>query len=586
MMAQVTIRIDGRPVTVESGTYVLAAAQALGIEIPTLCYYKYVTPYAACRICVVEVRDKRGRTRVVTSCNYPVEDGIEIFTNTPRILAARRVNLEMLMSRCAPMPVLTHLAAKLGIETPRWGTGTDTCILCGLCVRVCDEIVGAQAIGFADRGTSRTVTTPFEVDAEACILCGACAALCPTEHIRMEEAEDRAVLHSEISLGPNAAISVPFRQAVPNVPRIQPEYCVHFRTGGCMVCSRVCPKECIHYEDEDRIEEVEVGTVVLATGFHDLEPGPLHQYGYGTAPDVITSMEFERMNNAAGSTNGRILLENGQEPRSIAILHCIGSRDEKHHPYCSRVCCMYALKFAHLVKEKTSAEVYQLYIDLRAFGKGYEEFSQRILSEGVNVIRGKGAEVVPTPAARKDEGPLLVRCEDTLAGRFREIPVDMVILCTALEAQKDAKEVGRLFGVSVGADGWFIERHPKLGPVSTPTDGVFVAGACQGPKDIPDAVAQGGAAAAQAMSLIVRGEVEMDAACAVIDEKICSGCRLCNELCPYGAISFDAEKKVSAVNPALCKACGTCPAGCPSGAIRGLHYTDEQIYAEIEGILA
>jgi heterodisulfide reductase subunit A2 len=585
-MPQVNIRIDGRPIAVEEGSFILQAAQALGVEIPTLCYFKYVRPYAACRICAVEVWDKRGRNKVVTACNFPAEEGLEVLTHTPRVLASRRLNLEMLMSRCAPMPVLTELAEKLGIVEPRWGWGTDTCILCGLCVRVCDEIVGAQAIGFASRGTTRAVTTPFELDSDACILCGACAALCPTNHIKMEESLGREVIHHEISLGPNAAISVPFRQAVPNVPRINPEYCVHFRTGGCMVCSQVCPKECINYEDEERIEEFEVGTVVLATGFQDLDPAVLKQYGYEKLPNVITSMEFERMNNAAGSTDGRIVMEDGREPRSIAILHCIGSRDEKCHPYCSRVCCMYALKFAHLVKEKTAAEVYQLYIDLRSFGKGYEEFFQRILSEGVNVIRGKGAEVVPAPADRKQEGPLLVRCEDTLAGRFREIPVDMVILCTALEAQKDAKEVARQFGISVGADGWFIERHPKLGPVSTTTDGVFIAGACQSPKDIPDTVAQGGAAAAQAMSLMIRGEVEMDAAYAVINEKTCSGCRLCNDLCPYSAISFEQEQKVSKVNPALCKACGTCVAGCPSSAIYALHFADEQIYAEIEGILS
>jgi len=584
-MPQVRIRIDGHPVTVEEGSYVLQAAEALGIEIPTLCYYKYVKPYAACRICVVEAWDSRGRNRVVTACNYPVEEGLEVLTHTPRILTARRLNLEMLMSRCAPMPVLTELAAKLGIEKPRWGYGTDTCILCGLCVRVCDEIVGAQAIGFASRGSYRTVTTPFDLDSDACILCGACAALCPTGHIRLEESAGREVVHHEIALGPNAAISVPFRQAVPNVPRINPEYCVHFRTGGCMVCSRVCPKECINYEEEERIEEVEVGAIVLATGFQDLDPTPLKQYGYGKIPNVITSMEFERMNNAAGSTNGRILLENGEEPKSIAILHCIGSRDAEHHPYCSRVCCMYALKFAHLVKEKTSAEVYQLYIDLRSFGKGYEEFFQRILSEGVNVIRGKGAEVVLAESGRRSEGPLLVRCEDTLAGRWREIPVDMVVLCTALESHADAKETARQFGISVGADGWFIERHPKLGPVSTTTDGVFIAGVCQGPKDIPDTVAQGGAAAAQAMSLVVRGEVEMDAAYARIDESVCSGCRICNGLCPYNAISFIEEKKISEINAALCKACGTCVAGCPSGAIRALHFADDQIYAEIEGIL-
>jgi heterodisulfide reductase subunit A len=401
----------------------------------------------------------------------------------------------------------------------------------------------------------------------------------------MEEMGRRDVVHGEIILGPNAAIAVPFRQAVPNVPRIDPEFCVHFRTGGCKICAQVCPKECIDHEDVEREETLEAGAVVLATGHRDLDPSVLKPYGYGRLPNVVTAMEFERMNNAAGSTNGKIVLENGEEPRSIAILHCIGSRDESHHPYCSRVCCMYALKFAHLVKEKTQAEVYQLYIDLRAFGKGYEEFFQRILTEGVNVIRGKGAEVVADGPDARGEGGLRVRCEDTLAGKFREIPVDMVVLCTALEAHADAKALGHRFGVSVGADGWFIERHPKLGPVATPSDGVFIAGTCQGPKDIPDAVAQGAAASAHAMSLMVRGEVEMDAACAVIDETLCSGCRLCNELCPYGAITFDEEKKVSHANAAICKACGTCAAGCPSGAIRGLHFTDEQIYSEIEGIL-
>jgi heterodisulfide reductase subunit A2 len=584
-MPQVSITIDGQPITVERGSYVLEAASALGIDIPTLCYSKYMQPYAACRICVVEAVDRRGRRRVVTSCNFPAEDGIEILTRTPRVLAARRLNLEMLASRCAPMPVLTDMAHKLGLEQPRWGWGEDTCILCGMCVRVCDEIVGAQALGFASRGVDRRVTTAFDMDAEACILCGACAAICPTGHIRLEEAGGREVVHSEITLGPNAAIAVPFRQAVPNVPRIDPEFCVHFRTGGCKVCAQVCPKECINHEDTDRTEVVEIGTVVLATGFADLDPGRLKQYGYGKLPNVITAMEFERMNNAAGSTSGKILLEDGREPRTIAILHCIGSRDTNHHSYCSRVCCMYALKFAHLVKEKTEAEVYQLYIDMRAFGKGYEEFFHRILEEGVNVIRGKGSEVVKAPA-NSQEGGLLVRCEDTLAGKFREIPVDMVVLCTALEAQPDARELARRFGISVGADGWFIERHPKLGPISTTTEGIFIAGGCQSAKDIPDTVAQAGAAAANAMSLMVRGEVEMDAAYAIVDEETCSGCKLCNDLCPYGAISFLSDRKVSSVNPALCKACGTCAAGCPSGSIHALHFADEQIYAEIEGILS
>ncbi len=583
---RVRVKIDGHPVEVEEGSYVLQAAEQLGIEIPTLCYYPQMTPYASCRMCVVEARDGKGWSKIVTSCNYPVWDGLEIYTDTPRVINARRANLQMLMGSCAPSPVLQKLAEKFGIEEPRWGHGDYTCILCGLCVRVCDEVVGAHALSFINRGFDRDVATPFHLESEACILCGACAKLCPTGYIRMEELEDRVVNHREMTLGPNSAISLPFRQAVPNVPRIYRENCIHYKTGGCMVCAKVCPKGCIDFHDRDKIEEFDIGAIVVATGFDHFDPTPLKQYGYGKYPNVVTAREFEIMNNAAGSTGGNIVLENGKEPRSIGIIHCVGSRDENHHKYCSRVCCMYALKFAHLVIEKTDAVVYQFYIDMRSFGKGYEEFYSRIMEEGVNIIRGKVAEVIPAGYRRREEGQLLIQCEDTLIGKFREIPVDMVVLCTALEARAEAKEFGRKLNISTGADGWFIESHPKLGPVSTTTDGVFLAGACQGTKDIPDSVAQGGAAAAQVMKLLNRGELMMDATYAEVDERYCSGCKMCNDLCPYSAISFDEEKNVSVINAALCKACGTCVAACPSGAITGRHFTDDQIYAQIEGMLS
>ena len=423
------------------------------------------------------------------------------------------------------------------------------------------------------------------MESDDCILCGACAKYCPTGYIKITDTEDR-ILHSELTLGPNSAISIPFRQAIPNAPRINPEQCIHMKTGGCMICSSVCPKDCINYEDEDEFEEIEVSAIIVATGFQDFNPAPMKQYGYGKYPNVVSALEFEQMNNAASPTGGSIVTENGEEPRSVAILHCIGSRDENYHKYCSRVCCMYALKFAHLLKEKTSAEVYQLYIDMRTFGKGYEEFYQRLLDEGVHIIRGKGAEITPAPREIKTEGSLLVHCEDTLIGKYREIPVDMVILCTAMQATEDSDELARRVNISKGADGWFIEAHPKLAPVSTTTDGVFLAGACQGPKDIPDTVAQGGAAAGQVVKILNQGELFLDAAYAVVQEEYCSGCKICNGLCPYSAITFDEEKKISVVNAALCKACGTCVAACPSGAIVARHFTDEQIYAQIEGILA
>jgi len=354
----------------------------------------------------------------------------------------------------------------------------------------------------------------------------------------------------------------------------------------CFECVRVCEPKAIDHLMKDEIMKIDVGQILVATGYTLFDASQLAQYGYGRLENVYTALEFERMLSSTGPTGGKVILKNGKEPRAVAIIHCVGSRDENYHRYCSRVCCMYALKFAHLVKDRTNAEVYNFYIDMRAFGKGYEEFYSRILNEGVNVIRGKVAEVVQMGWSKQDEGTLLVRCEDTLIGRFREIPVDMVILCSAIEPRHDAEEVRRLFGISRSPDGFFLERHPKLDPVATSTDGIFVAGCAQGPKDIPDTVAQASAAAARMLATISKGVVEIDPIRAEIDEEHCSGCRICNALCPYNAIEYLEEKKVSKVNSALCKGCGTCVAACPAGAITGFGFSDKQIYAEIEGILA
>jgi len=247
---------------------------------------------------------------------------------------------------------------------------------------------------------------------------------------------------------------------------------------------------------------------------------------------------------------------------------------------------MYSLKYSHLLKEKTNADVYQLYIDLRCFGKGYEEFYNRLQSQMVNFIRGRAAEVTDAVETAGEEGKLIVLCEDTLIGRKRRIPVDMVILSCALEPQADAEEVARLFSISRSGDGFFLERHPKLEPVATATEGVFVVGCAQGPKDIPDTVAQASAAAARALAMVVKGTVEVEAATAVVAEELCSGCRVCPPLCPYNAISFLEDKKVCEINDVLCKGCGVCVAGCPAAAITGRHFTDSEIFAEIEGLLA
>jgi len=413
------------------------------------------------------------------------------------------------------------------------------------------------------------------VDEDKCTGCGVCQEKCPW---RVDSEFDEGLTKRK-------AIYVPFPQAVPNVPVIDTEHCAYFLKGTCRLCEEICEGKAINFEQEDKIVEVDVGAVIVATGYQAFDPSVITQYGYGRYDNVLTALQFERMCNASGPTDGKVLLKDGSEPESVAIIHCVGSRDKNYHEYCSRVCCMYSLKYSHLIKEKTGADVYQMYMDMRCFGKGYEEFYERLSEEGVNFIRGKVTQVTDRTITVEEKGKLVVVCEDTLLGSIIRLPVDIVILATALEPKSDAEAVARLFNVTRSADGFFLERHPKLDPVATTTEGVFVVGCAQSPKDIPDTVVQASAAAARVLAMISKGKVEIEAAIAAIDEELCSGCRICNLLCPYNAISFDEEKEVSRVNEALCKGCGVCVAACPSGALTGKHFTTEQIMAEIEGVL-
>ncbi|MEJ2690717.1 MAG: FAD-dependent oxidoreductase, partial [Deltaproteobacteria bacterium] len=362
--------------------------------------------------------------------------------------------------------------------------------------------------------------------------------------------------------------------------------------GGCCeckLCVAACQAGAIDHEMVDTPESFNVGSIIIATGFDPMNPVKMSQYGYGKYRNVFTNIEFERLSNATGPTAGKLLKRDLQDPlkfttppKSVAILHCIGSRDDNYHEYCSRTCCMYALKYAHLLKDKCGhdTEVYNFYIDMRCFGKGYEEFYKKVQAEGVKMIRGKAGSITEDA-----NGILTVKGEDTLSGRLIEIPVEMVILCTAMEPRADAPEVMRTFGIGIGQDGFFQEEHPKLAPVSTPTSGVFLAGACQGPKDIPDTVAQAKGAAAECLALTSAGQVEIPPMISHIDPDICVGCQLCLGLCPYSAIEFKSYLGISEVNSAICKGCGSCSGICPSGAAKVRHFTDRQIFAEIDGQL-
>ena len=354
----------------------------------------------------------------------------------------------------------------------------------------------------------------------------------------------------------------------------------------CLECVKVCQVEAINQGMKEETIEVEVGNIIVATGYDAFDPTPLHQYGYGRLDNVVTAMEFERMINASGPTAGEVFLKDGSHPKTVGIIHCVGSRDKNYHEYCSQVCCMYSMKLSHLIREHLpGAQVTEFYIDLRCVGKAFEEFYNRVLDEGTTFIRGRPGEVTNIAESPEEQGKLIIVGEDTLIGRKRRVPVDMVVLSTALQPRAGADEVARLFSISRSADGFFLEKHPKLDPVATMNDGIFVVGCCQAPKDIPQSVAQASAAAARALAAITAGEIEIEATTSVVDEELCSGCKTCSDLCPFNAISFDEEKKVSRINDALCKGCGVCVAACPSGAITGRHFTTKQLMAEIEGVL-
>ncbi len=360
----------------------------------------------------------------------------------------------------------------------------------------------------------------------------------------------------------------------------------------CYQCVDVCEPRAIDHTMGPIDLEIDVGSIIVATGFDLMNPAPIKQFGYGRYSNVFTSFEFERLSNATGPTGGRILIrdENNEFtkiPESVALLHCVGSRDSNYHEYCSRVCCMYALKYSHLIKEKVGhdTDIYDFYIDQRCFGKGYEEFYQRCQNEGTNFIRGKVAHITDRAENPEEEGKLIAIAEDTLLGKLLRVPVDMVVLCVAMEARKDAGETGRIFGINQGADGFFLEEHPKLAPLNTPTDGVFIAGTCQAPRDIPDTVAQASGAAAKALALATKGDVIVSPTISWIDPDICIGCQICIELCPYTAIEFNERQKVSVINETLCKGCGSCSGFCPSNAAQVKHFKSQHIFAEIDGIM-
>jgi len=427
--------------------------------------------------------------------------------------------------------------------------------------------------GFVGNFKVKIRKNPRYVIAEDCTGCGECRDVCPIEFPN----------EWDMNMGVRKAISVPFDQAVPLVYTIDMDYCIE-----CYKCVDACgARQAINFDQKPEEIELEVGTITVATGFDIYIPYDDSRYGYGRYDNVITALEFERLILAAGPTGGNVVrASDGGKPKTVAFIQCVGSRDVNKYEYCSGFCCMYALKNSILLKEKyhDDVEVYILYMDMRTHFKGYEEFYRRARDLGINFIRGKASQIMEEPKTKN----LIIRAEDMMLGEPIELEAELVVLCTAAVPSKKSDEVARILSVTRGADGFFMESHPKLKPIDTAVDGIFLAGACQGPKDVPYSVSQGSGAAARAATILSQPTWKIEPIIAVVDPDKCRNtkakCGICETRCPYGAIKAP-EGQPARVTTAMCHGCGTCAAECPADAITQMHFTDAQIFAQIRAAL-
>jgi len=424
------------------------------------------------------------------------------------------------------------------------------------------------------------------VDELKCTGCGACTEKCPQKKVPNE---------FNLGLDNRRAIYIPFAQAVPKVATIDADYCTMLKTGKCGVCAKVCTVGAIDYKQQDTILEEKYGAIVAATGFDPISLEKYDEYAYSQSPDVVTSLEFERLTNAAGPNGGTLLRPSDKtHPHTIVFVQCVGSRcdDNRGKSYCSKICCMYTAKHAMLTREKyPDTDVYVFYIDVRTPGKNFDEFYRRAVEDyGVHYIKGQVGKVTP-----RSDGKLVVQGSDLIAGEQLKIEADMVVLAAAIKPDDSARSVATMLTASMDTNDFFTEAHAKLRPVESPTSGVFLSGACQGPKDIPETVAQASAAAAKVIGLLAKNSLTCNPCVASSDEMLCNGCSSCEKVCPYGAITYsDKEfrgpnrttliRRVASVNPAVCQGCGACTVACPSGAMDLSGFTNKQIMAEVDAI--
>jgi heterodisulfide reductase subunit A len=496
----ISLSIDGRPVEVPAGTNVLEAARRLGINIPTLCYHDALKPYGGCRLCLVEVT-AGNRTQLTASCTYPAAAGLIVRTDSDEVLEARRFVMDLLLSRCPEVPALQEMARQLGVVEPSFPKGASECILCGKCVRMCHEVQHVGAIGLTGRGTKRQVTTPFGEFSQVCRTCGACAFVCPTGHFKdFGQISGKTPIPklSEFNAGLTAQGNIykTYPQAVPKEPVIDRTNCVQLLTGDCGVCAQVCPADAIDYGQQDEKLTLNVGSVIMAPGFKPFDPSHLSAYGYGKYPNVFTSLEFERILSPGGPFHGHVQRRSdGAEPKKIAWVHCVGMRSNRQgeYPYCSNFCCMAALKQAIVAREHIGPELDMalFYMDLRTPRKDFEKYCVKIKDQGARLIRSRVHSVKPAG----NNGDLEVRYV-TEVGEVRDEIFDAVVLSVGMVIPPDTVELAERLDIPLSPSN-FVEAS-CFEPTSTFREGIFSCGAFNGPKDIPQSVMEGSAAAAAA----------------------------------------------------------------------------------------
>jgi heterodisulfide reductase subunit A2 len=497
--AEIALTVDGKAVTVPVGATVLAAAEKAGLQIPTLCRHRGMLPSGSCRICMVRVEDARGG-RLVASCAFPVSPGMNVRTDTEDVLEARRVIGELLLARCPEIPAVREIAAKVGATDTPFDRDDlrRSCILCGRCVQVCREAMGVNAIDFDGRGFARSVRAPFDERSPTCQECGACAFVCPTGAIVGSDlwGHRPRPLKSEFDegVGPRPTISRPFPSAVPSTPAIDRANCVHFRTGQCGICSKACPAGAIDYDQQASRRTLEVGAVVLAPGYRRFDASRLGELGFGRFPNVVTSIQFERILSASGPTKGVVQRpSDGRHPKRIAFLQCVGSRDRRAHAYCSAFCCMQATKEAMVARDHDASIASTIFfMDLRAFGKGFESYWERAKREaGVQYVRSQISSVREVAGS----GDLRLAFVDPETGKKAERDFDLLVLSVGAEVSPETVALANTFGVALDEHGFC--HSARFAPVDTSAEGVFVTGMFSGPKDIPETVSQASATAAR-----------------------------------------------------------------------------------------